>query len=302
MLSNRKTILTCGDSFTFGSEIINPILSAGKPEPYKLEPMINGLADFSQENDEYRIPRIWPTYLGELSKREVINIAKPSISNQWIYHSTMEWILKNYIQENKPTEDLIVIVGWTSILRKEFFFNGEDNTYEKTLNVNGDFKLENKDLQEFFKYYVLTTDFDTQGAYDLVNYTFNLLNFCQSNNIKCYFFNALPEEHHTYQLERFHKDLNVLKHIENFKYVTRCWSRDMYAESLIKWKSIPSSTFIQKDCTLNSFSNYIKALPIEERLHGIHPSPKAHKLWADVMYDFIFNKNTNAYTPNLKLI
>jgi hypothetical protein len=302
MLSNRKTILTCGDSFTFGSEIINPVLSAGKPEPYKLEPMINGLADFSQENDEYRIPRIWPTYLGELSKREVINIAKPSISNQWIYHSTMEWILKNYIQENKPTEDLIVIVGWTSILRKEFFFNGEDTTYEKTLNVNGDFKLESKDLQEFFKYYVLTTDFDTQGAYDLVNYTFNLLNFCQSNNIKCYFFNALPEEHHTYQLERFHKDLNVLKHIENFKYVTRCWSRDMYAESLIKWKSIPSSTFIQKDCTLNSFSNYIKALPVEERLHGIHPSPKAHKLWADVMYDFIFNKNTNAYTPNLKLI
>ena len=302
MLEDRKTILTCGDSFTFGSEIINPLLSTGKPEPYKTEQMINGLTDYSSENDEYRIPRIWPTYLGELSKREVINIAKPSISNQWICNSTIGWILKNYIQESKPTDDLIVIVGWTSVLRKELFFNDENITYEKTLNVNGDFNLENKDLQQFFKYYVLTTDFDTQGVYDLVNYNFTLFNFCLSHNIKCYCFNALPEEHHTYQLERFHKDLNVLKHIENFKRVTTCWSRDMYSESLIKWRSVPSSCFIQKDFTLNSFSNYIRMLPLEQRLHGIHPSPQAHKLWAELLNEFIFNGNVSAYSANLRLI
>ena len=302
MLNDRKTILTCGDSFTFGSEIINPTLSAGKPEPYKLEPMLNGLTDYSPENDEYRSCRTWPAYLGELSNRNVVNIAKPAIGNPWIYHSTMGWILKNYIEQDKPTDDLIVIVGWTSVLRKEFFFNGEHTTIEKTLNVNGDFKLENKDIQEFFKYYVLTVDFDTQGIYDLVNYSFNLYNFCQSNNIKCYFFNALPDEHHTYQLERHYKDLNVLRYVENFKYVHRCWDRDMYSESLIKWKSIPSSSFIQKDRTLNSFSNYIKALPLEERLYGVHPSPQAHKIWAEVMYDFIFNGNTLAYTPNVRLI
>jgi hypothetical protein len=302
MNNDRKTILTCGDSFTFGSEIINPTLSLGKPEPYMLELMINNLTDYSTENDEYRIARIWPTYLGEISKKEVINIAKPSISNQWIYHSTIGWILKNYIEQNKPTDDLIVVVGWTSISRKEFFFNREGVTNEKTLNVNGDFKLENKDLQEFFKYYILTTDFDVQGVYDLINYSFNLLNFCQSYGIKCYFFNALPEEHHTYQIERFYKDLNVLNHIESFKRITRCWDRDMYSESLIKWRSIPSSCFIQKDDTINSFSNYIKSLPLEERLHGVHPSPQAHKIWAEVLYDFIFNENNSAYKSNLKLI
>jgi hypothetical protein len=302
MLNDRKTILTCGDSFTFGSEIINPTLSTGKPEPYKLEQMINGLMDYSPENDEYRSCRTWPAYLGELSSRNVINIAKPAISNLWIYHSTMSWILKNYIERNKPTDDLIVIVGWTSVLRKEFFFNGQSATSEKTLNVNGDFKLESKDIQEFFKYYALTTDFDTQGSYDLVNCSFNLYNFCQSRNIKCYFFNALPDEHHAYQLVRFYKDLNVSRYIDNFRHVTTCWSRDMYSESLIKWSSIPTSSFLQKDRTLNSFSNYIRVLPLEERLHGVHPSPQAHKIWADVMYDFIFNENELAYTPNTKLI
>jgi hypothetical protein len=302
MLDNKKTILTCGDSFTFGSEIINPTLSAGKPEPYKLEPMIDGLVDFHPENDEYRISRIWPTHLGELSNSEVINIAKPAIGNAWIYHSTIGWILKNYIERNKPTDDLIVIVGWTSVVRKEFFFAGESNTYERTLNVNGDFKLESKDVQEFFKYYALTTDFDTQGVYDLVNYSFNLFDFCQSRNIKCYFFNALPDEHHSYQLERYHKDLNIQKYIENFKCMTTCWNRDMYTESLIKWNSIPSSFYLQKDRALNSFSNYIKSLPLEERLHGVHPSPRAHKIWAEVIYDFIFNKNTLAYNPSKKLI
>jgi hypothetical protein len=302
MLGDRKIILTCGDSFTFGSEIINPTLSAGKPEPYKFEPMLNSLTDYSPENEEYRISRVWPAYLGELSKSEVINIAKPAIGNAWIYHSTMGWILSNYIEQNKPTDDLIVIVGWTSTVRKEFFFASEGSTYEKTLNANGDFNLESRDMQEFFKYYTLLSDFDTQGVSDLIDYNFNLLNFCQSNNIKYYCFNALPEEHHTYQLERFHKDLNVLKHIENFKSVGTCWNRDMYSESLIKWRSIPPSCFMQKDSLLNSFSNYIKSLPLEERLHGIHPSPQAHKIWANVLYDFIFNENTSAYILGLKLI
>lgn len=302
MLNNKKTILTCGDSFTFGSEIIDPTLSAGKPEPYKLEPMINGLTDFSSENDEYRTSRIWPTYLGQLSKSDVINIAKPAISNQWIYRSTTGWILKNYISKNISTEDLIVVVGWTSTARREFFFVGENATYEKTLNVNGDFNLESKEMQEFFKYYALLSDFDTQGVSDLIDYNFNLLNFCHSNNIKYYCFNALPDEHHAYQLERYHKDLNVLKYIENFKSVITCWNRDIYSESLIKWRSIPSSCFIQKDSLLNSFSNYIKSLPLEQRLHGTHPSPLAHKIWAEVMYDFIFNKNTSAYISGLKLI
>lgn len=301
MLDNRKTILTCGDSFTFGSEIINPTLSAGKPEPYRREEMIDKLADFSPENDEYRISRIWPTYLGELSKSEVINIAKPAVGNQWIYHSTIGWILKNYIQEKKSTDDLVVIVGWTSILRKEFFFNN-GNVCEKTLDSNGDFKLEGKSLQEFFKSYVLNVDYDTQGIYDLIDYNFNLLNFCSSHNIKYYCFNALPDEHHAYQLERYHKDLNVQKYIENFKYITTCWNRDMYTESFLKWKSIPSSCFLQKDRILNSFSNYIKVLPLEERLHGVHPSPQAHKIWANVLYDFIFNENDFAYNPNIKLI
>jgi hypothetical protein len=302
MNNDRKTILTCGDSFTFGSEIIDPALSLGKPEPYKLESMINNLSDYSPENDEYRISKIWPTYLSEISKKEVINIAKPAISNQWIYHSTIGWILKNYIEQHKPTDDLIVIVGWTSIGRKEFFFNKENVTYEKTLNVNGDFNLENKELKEFFKYYILTTNFDVQGVYDLIDYNFNLFNFCQTNNIKCYLFNALPEEHHNFHIERYHKDLNVLNHVKSFKRINSCWDRDMYSESLIKWKSIPSSCFIQKDCTLNSFSNYIKSLPLDERLHGIHPSPQAHKIWAEVLYDFIFNENISAYKSNLNLI
>lgn len=302
MADNKKIILTCGDSFTYGSEIIDPALSAGKPEPYKLEPMVSGLSDFSPENDPYRISNIWPTYLGELSKSEVINIAKPAIGNQWIYHSTIGWILENYIEKQKPTDNLVVIVGWTSVLRKEFFFHGEESVYEKTLNVNGDFKLENKELQEFFKYYVLATDFDTQGIYDLVNYNFELFNFCNKHSIKYCCFNALPEEHHTYQLERPYKDLNVSKHIENFKYVAGCWNRNIYKESIIKWNSISSSVFIQKDRMLNSFSNYIKVLPIERRLHGTHPSPEAHKVWAEVIYDFVFNKNVNAYNSNKKLI
>jgi hypothetical protein len=291
-MKNKKILLTCGDSFTFGSEIIDPKFTETPPEPNKIQKMINpSMKDYDSENDEYRTARIWPTYLGELSGLEVINLAKPAISNKWIYNTTITWLLENYINKGKSTEDLILIIGWTSIVRKEFFFNVGNQIIEKTVNPNGGFSHETRELKEFFKWYVLTNQCDYEGAYDFININFDLTNFCKINGIEFYCFNALPEEHHTYKIERYHKDLNISTYIESFKNITTCWNRNLYDETKIKWGHVLPKSFYQKDKPLNSFLNFIKQLPINDRLYGVHPSPRGHKIWAEVLYEWIFNKD-----------
>ena len=59
--------------------------------------------------------------------------------------------MENYISQKKSTEELLLIVGWTNIVRREFFFNENDKAFEKTLNSYGDFNLENKELQNLVK-------------------------------------------------------------------------------------------------------------------------------------------------------
>ena len=290
-MKNKKVLLTCGDSFTFGSEIIDPKLAKTLPEPNKFQEMKDSnMSDYSPENDEYRVSKIWPTYLGKMANLEVFNISKPAISNRWIYNTTISWILENYINKGKSTDELMVIIGWTSTIRKEFFFNVNNQIVEKTLNPNGGFNQDMKEMLEFFKWYVLTTQTDYEGVYDFINLNFDLTTFCQKFGINMYCFNSLPEEHHVYQIERYFKDLNVPKYIDTFKHVETSWGRDLFKECELKWNYVLPSSYYQKDKPINSFSNYIRQLPLEKRLHGVHPSPTAHKLWAELLYEWIFNE------------
>ena len=123
-MSNIK-LLVCGDSFTYCSEIVNTEFLLEPTVPNK-PVQYNGKIkyDYDTKNDDYRLQRIWPTYLGEmLGVGEVINIAKPAVSNSWIKNTTIGWLLENYISQKKSTEELLLIVGWTNIVRREFFFN-----------------------------------------------------------------------------------------------------------------------------------------------------------------------------------
>lgn len=302
-MSNIK-LLVCGDSFTYGSEIVNPKFLLEPTVPNK-EVQYNGKIkhDYDTKNDDYRLQRIWPTYLGEmLGVGEVINIAKPAVSNSWIKNTTIGWLLENYISQKKSTEELLLIVGWTNIVRREFFFNENDKAFEKTLNSYGDFNLENKELQNFFKDYLLSIHYEYEGVYDFINCNFELIEFCEKYKIKYRCFNSLPKEHHIKQEDTYYQDLNVNEYIDKFKSIRPLWGRNLQNECKIKWYMVNKSTFLLKDEKLNSFTNYIMKLPLQDRLFGIHPSPESHKVWADVLYGWIVNNTVEFKNIFQKLI
>lgn len=284
-------LLVCGDSFTYGSEIVNPEFLLEPTVPNK-QVKYNGKIkhDYDIKNDNYRLERIWPTYLGNmLGVGEVINLAKPAVGNKWIKSTTIDWLLENYISQKKSTEELLLIVGWTSTVRKEFFFIENDNIFESTLNINGDFNSRSKDLQNFFDAYLLNVSGEYEGVYDFINYNFDLIEFCEKYSIKYRCFNALPKEHHIKPNNFYFEDLNVNQYIDRFKYIAPCWGRNLQKGCEIKWDMVNKTKFLLKDKKLNSFLNYITKLPLQDRLLGVHPSPKSHKIWAELLYEWIIN-------------
>ena len=303
-MKNKKVLLTCGDSFTFGSEIVNPEFLLEPTVPNK-QVQYNGKIKhcYDTKNDDYRLQRIWPTYLGEmLGVGEVINIAKPAVGNRWIKNTTIGWLLENYISQKKSTEELLLIVGWTTTVRREFFFNEDNKIIEATLNSYGDFNLQSKDLQNFFKEYLLSIHYEYEGVYDFINLNFELIEFCEKYKIKYLCFNALPNDHILKKVETYFEDLNIDEYINKFNNINPLWGRNLQNECKIKWDMVTKSTFLLKDERLNSFTNYIMKLPLQDRLFGIHPSPKSHKVWADLLYGWIVNNKVEFKDIFKKLI
>ena len=105
---NFKTLYANGDSWTAG-DIVDPDLFGD---------------DLSKVNDPknkpYRLPRVWPHKIGKELGIEVINNSHAGSSNDRIFRSTVNDIL-GLLLNNKP-EDLLVVIGWSSPERKDFFY------------------------------------------------------------------------------------------------------------------------------------------------------------------------------------
>jgi len=301
-MNRDLNLVTCGDSFTFGSEIVNPKFLKDPTLPFtsvKYNNLIQN--DYDVENDEYRIQRIWPTLLGErLDASNVINLGKPAISNKWIFNTIITWLLDNYILKNKRTDNLLVIVGWSAVVREEYFFgNGKNKTFEKTLNVTGNSNPEIDTIQQFFKSYLLAVDYVKMGVYNYIDYNYQLALFCEKYNIKYYCFNALPAIHDVSDFENdknsFFKDLVVKDYINSFKNINTLWERNYYKECNLKWGMVSESSMLLKDKLHNSFFNYIFQYPMEEMIYGGHPSPKGHEIWSEFLFNWITKNEINFY-------
>ena len=101
-MPNFKRLVVSGDSWTYGSEIRDPKL----PESVK---------DWDEPNDAYRLPKIWPTKLGNyLGVDDVVNLSYPAASNDRIVRNLVGWLTQEYLATKRDTSELFVVVGFTS--------------------------------------------------------------------------------------------------------------------------------------------------------------------------------------------
>jgi hypothetical protein len=289
-------IITNGDSWTFGSEIVSPEHEAKYSKNYQYTTQY----DYFDGNDVYRIPRTYSYYLGELFQaEEVINLSTPADDNGSILNRTILYLTENYISTNKPTDDLLVIVGWSSPERNFFWYKDEKLSFRFRIwpNVPHFTVPHNKD---FWQYYIsyLWNEEEYIPRYMMNNIL--LQGFCEYNNIKWLAFNSFyqTDTHYfhlwqnldireiasklelgSYHYDKIDKNLNINRQHKTYNHYHKLWD------------TIDPIKFYKKNDYYNTFKNFIDQSDIEQKYFGMHPSDVSHKAWAKELYRYIKENN-----------
>jgi len=286
---NKKRIIVDGDSWVFGSEILDPnIKKSLKKDDHP------GVCDWKEENDSYRIPRIFSTHLGKLFDSDIINLSWPADDNGTILNRIITYVTTNYINKKVPTDDLFLIVGWSSPERT-FFWYKDDMLSHKFRLWPQDLNVTNKGESELWKTYV--EYFWNQEEY-LPRYVMNVLqfqNFCEVNNIKWLCFNSFYQTPNS-NLNMW-IDLDIKNELKNLNIGSSVYQdsrtngRSYYPyEYNSIWETIDENRFYKKNQINNTFKSFIEKHNNEDAFNGWHPSPKSHEIWAKELYNYIIEK------------
>lgn len=289
--STPAEIICDGDSWVFGCEIADPEI-AKRYDP-KTHP---GIYDFSKENDAYRIPKIFPTHLANLLNIPVTNLSWPADDNGTILRRTINYISQKYLANNVPTDNLFVIVGWSSPERNSFWYKDDKLTHPFRLWPQVP-HFESKEQEKFWELYVSCL---WNAEEYIPRYVLNVLqlqNFCKVHNIKWMCFNSFyqtPKE----SPGQWH-DLNIKEEIaklrgkiggHDYQTSTDPTKRLVHINDYSAlWDSIDPVRFYKKDHPNNTFKSYIEN-PVNNvgtPLTGWHPSPEGHEAWANELARYI---------------
>ena len=205
-ISMETKLLYCdGDSWTAG-DIVDPKLFGD-----------NVAEVHHPDNEQYRLPRVWPHKLGKLLNVKVLNKAFAGSSNDGIVRRVLPNVLK-LLTQYKP-EQLFVIIGWSSPERKDFFYEDE----WKTMYPNEYDELDEKDeIDKFKKTYFKYFWEEQEYTQRYIEQNLLLHNFLKSKGIKHLFFDAFYE---TKEMGMFHN-----KNFEHF--ITRYQKEKVFRDIL----------------------------------------------------------------------
>ena len=293
-MSKKLEIICDGDSWVFGCEIVGPELAAKFPEN-----TYPGTFDYYEENDAYRIPRIFPTHLAKLMDANVTNLAWPADDNGTILNRTMVHISKEYLAKGKSTENLFVIIGWSSPERNVFFYKDMEKLFIQRFRLWPQVPhFDSKAQEKFWEIYV---EYLWNAEEYMPRFVMNVLqlqNFCNAHNIKWMCFNSFYQTP-VLNVEEW-QDLNVGKELENLQSgggpyqistdetPIRRYYQFTYSDL---WNTVDPIRFYKKNEPKNTFNSFIKQAGADPIFYGWHPSPESHELWAKELVRYINENN-----------
>jgi hypothetical protein len=277
-------LLVVGDSWTFGSEIRNPDMS-------------EDIKDWDIENNNYRIPKIWPTLLAKKLGYGITNLSYPAASNDRIVRLTESWLYENYISINKDTRDLAVIIGWTSPERKDFFYT--DPLKKGTPNwttiwpQQGGFDYIQPGMNDIFKLYVTYLWDEREALNRYVHQVTAMENLCKVHNIKLLMFQAFYDNGKG--IHGANDSIDTFKDYKNPGYINDelkkaelggdhpGWHHH-YSNEMNKtmWECINQKTFLDQ-----SYFGFLKIKGLDTTISGQHPNELGHTLWANKLKNYI---------------
>jgi hypothetical protein len=231
---------------------------------------------------------------------EVINLSWPADDNNIILNRTINFITNNYIAKGLSTDNLFVIIGWSSPERNSFWYKDEDISMEFRLwpqvaHFNTDIQ---KDIWKLYVSHLWNAEEYIPRYVRNVTY---LQNFCDAYNIKWMCFNSfyqvpgksIQDWHDLDISDELSKLTNKLAGYQ-YQSSTNGLQRDtMQIDYKPLWDLVDPVRFYKKDQSGNTFRSYIenpknKITPV---FNGWHPSPESHEAWAEELANYIRSNN-----------
>lgn len=267
-----------GDSWAFGSEIADPKLASQYDK--HVHP---GVYDFLPVNDRYRVPKLYSHKMANLLGCDYINLGWPADDNKTIIERTMTYITSEYISQNKSTDELFVIIGWTSPERNSFWW--------KNGNFSNKFRLwpqvqhfDDKKQKKLWDMYVQYMWHPEEYIPRHVSTVVQFQNFCNAHNIKWLSYNAFYQTPH--QGPDGWQDLNMLSEIRNvdrklhgYSYSKNGTRKQKQLQFETLWQTVDPVRFYRKDQPISTFKSFITET-LDDPWVGWHPNPEAHEAWA----------------------
>jgi hypothetical protein len=287
-MNNKLKIICDGDSWVFGSEIVNPTISERYSK--KIHP---GEYDWIDENNSYRLSKIFSTHIGNLLNADVVNLAWSADDNNTILNRIITYVTSEYLSKNLPTDNLFLLVGWSSPERNSFWYKDNELSYKLRIWPSIQ-NLQKENQKQFWNYYV---EYLWNKEEYLPRHIMNILqfeNFCKANNIKWLSFNSFYQNVGS-SIEEW-KDVNIKNELSKLQLTThplhtnKSFDREYYKQEYISlWDSIDNVRFYKKNETNNTFKSFIETNNPVATYSGWHPSESSHKIWADELVNYIIN-------------
>lgn len=285
----KRQLICNGDSWVFGSEIVHPDVIKKYPTNVHI-----GHYDHLPENDSYRLPRIFSTKLAEKLNAESINLAWPADDNQSICNRTISYIAENYIDKGISTDNLFVVVGWSSPERARFWYKDETRNGKHIIWPSLEWH-DTPGQKKFWELYV--TYFWNKEEYmpRFVDTALRFQNFCSEHKIKYVMFNAFYQGGGSGCTRFQATDINIEKELlslpsDGYEYSINSQRFSKMSSHLATWKTISDKTYYCKDHDKNSFKTFIYDR-LDHPFAGDHPSEEGHSLWAEELYRYINDNN-----------
>jgi len=285
----KLQLISNGDSWVFGSEIVDPEMV----KRYPLDTHV-GQYDHLPENDSYRLPRIFTTKLAEKLNADSINLSWPADDNQSICNRTIDYLTTNYISKGLSTDNLFVIVGWSSPERVKFWYKDLERSQRYIIWPS----LEWHDTpaqKKFWELYVAYLWNREEYIPRFIETVLRFQNFCNEHNIKHLMFNAFYQNGGSGCSHPLGNDIVISEELETllhdgYQYIENNVRVNSMYNHKDTWATVNPIRYYCKEEHKNSFRTFISDR-LEQPLAGWHPSEQGHTIWADELYRYITLNN-----------
>lgn len=278
-----QDLIVTGDSWMFGSEIIDPSLESKVDE-------------WDLSNTEYREKHIFPTLLSQkLNLNFKKSLAFPAASNDRIFRTLYNYLHKFYIKDSKLQKDIFVIVQLSSFDRRDFYYKSESEEVGnyKTIWPNWEHDYLDFNLNRFADTYSKFIESDIDNLRRYLNQIMAFQNFCKVYKIPYLIVQGF-----------YHTDYspNILnwvdsKYINSFDYNHYERNEDdttIYFHGNSEpeiWDEIDSIRFMNKDLDNHSLHSILKLKNDTSLFYDVHPSEKGHEVIAEYIENYIKKYN-----------